>query len=84
MGSHFHDWIDYYGASFLKKLLEWGHTFSGFWGSENSGMYAFKDRKIYTTLNLTNVSVHFRMHKQKVSKLGLQKLLKDRVYMATE
>ena len=28
MGSHFHDWIDYYGVAFLIELLEWGsHIF---------------------------------------------------------
>ena len=32
MGSHFHDWIDYNGFTFLLELLEWGHTFSGFLG----------------------------------------------------
>ena len=31
MGSHFHDWIDYNGVTFLVELLEWGRTFSGFW-----------------------------------------------------
>ena len=32
MGSHFHNWIDYHGVAFSIVLLEWGHTFSGFWG----------------------------------------------------
>ena len=32
MGSHFHDWIDYNGVTFLVELLEWGRTFSGFLG----------------------------------------------------
>ena len=32
MGSHFHDWIDYNGATLLVELLEWGRTFSGFLG----------------------------------------------------
>ena len=32
MGSHFHDWIDYHGVAFSIELLEWGHTFSDFWG----------------------------------------------------
>ena len=27
MGSHFHDWIDFHG-------VEWGRTFSGFWGQK--------------------------------------------------
>ena len=38
IGSHFHDWIYYCGVAFFKELLEWGCTFAGFWGSENSGM----------------------------------------------
>ena len=32
MGSHFHDWIDYIGVAFSIELLEWGRTFSDFWG----------------------------------------------------
>ena len=31
-GSHFHDWIDYNGVAFSIELLEWGRTFSDFWG----------------------------------------------------
>ena len=54
MGSDFHGWIDYNGVA----LLEWGRTFSGFGGSENSG---FKDGKIFTISTLTNMSIHFRM-----------------------
>ena len=34
MGSHFHDWTDYNGVAFSKGLLEWGRTFSDFWGRE--------------------------------------------------
>ena len=30
--SHFDDWIDYNGVTFSKELLEWGCTFSDFWG----------------------------------------------------
>ena len=63
MGSQFNDSIDYYWLVLLQELLEWGHIFSGFWGSENLGMQGFKNRKIYTTLSLTNVTVHFRMTK---------------------
>ena len=29
MGSHFHNWIDYNGVTFLVELLKWGRTFSG-------------------------------------------------------
>ena len=32
MGSHFQDRIDYSGAAFSIALLEWGRTFSDFWG----------------------------------------------------
>ena len=32
MGSHVHDWIDYNGVAFSIALLEWGRTFSDFWG----------------------------------------------------
>ena len=32
MGSHLHDWIDYNGVAFSTELLEWGRTFSDFWG----------------------------------------------------
>ena len=28
MGSHFQDWTDYNGVTFLVELLEWGRTFS--------------------------------------------------------
>ena len=31
MGSHFHDWIDYNGVTFLVEFLEWGCTFRDFW-----------------------------------------------------
>ena len=30
MGSHFHDWSDFYGVEFSIELLEWGRTFSDF------------------------------------------------------
>ena len=32
MGSHFHNWTDYYGVTFLVELLDWGRKFSGFLG----------------------------------------------------
>ena len=35
MGSHFHDWVD------NGVVLQWGRTFSGFWGPENSDRYGF-------------------------------------------
>ena len=34
VGSHFHDWIEYYGVAVSIALLEWGHTFSDFWGKK--------------------------------------------------
>ena len=34
MGSHFHDWIDYNGVTFSIEILEWGRTFSDFWGTK--------------------------------------------------
>ena len=34
MGSHFHDWVDYNGVAFSMELLEWGRTFSDFWGKK--------------------------------------------------
>ena len=30
MESHFHNWTDYNGVTFLVELLEWGCKFSGF------------------------------------------------------
>ena len=32
MGSHFHYWTGYNGATFLVEVLEWGRNFSGFLG----------------------------------------------------
>ena len=32
MGSHFHNWTDYNGVTFLVESLEWGRKFSGFLG----------------------------------------------------
>ena len=61
MGSHFHDWIGHYVSGCIYELREWRRTISGFWGSENSALQGFKNGQIYTTLSLTNVSVHFRI-----------------------
>ena len=38
MGSHFHDRTDYNGVAFSTELLEWGRTFSEFWGR---GLFIF-------------------------------------------
>ena len=32
MGSHFHDWSNYYVVAFSIELLEWGRKFSNFGG----------------------------------------------------
>ena len=32
LGSHFHNWTDYNGVTFLVELLELGRKFSGFLG----------------------------------------------------
>ena len=34
MGSHFYDLVDYNGIAFSMELLEWGRTFSDFWGKK--------------------------------------------------
>ena len=34
IGSHFHDWIDENGVALSIDLLEWGRTFSDFWGKK--------------------------------------------------
>ena len=42
MGSHFHNWTDYNGVTFLVELLEWGRTFSG----------SFWDKKVHVSRDL--------------------------------
>ena len=42
MGSHFHDWIDYHGIAFSIELIQWGHTFSSFWGKTVLHIYSTK------------------------------------------
>ena len=41
-GSHFHEWIDYNvnGVPFSIELLEWGRTFSEFWGYKVLHIYS--------------------------------------------
>ena len=39
MGSHFHDRTEYSGVAFSKELLEWGRTFSDFWGKRVVHIY---------------------------------------------
>ena len=36
MGLHFHLWIDYNRVAFSMESLEWGRTFSEFWGKKSS------------------------------------------------
>ena len=36
MGSHFHDWSDYNGVTFLVELLEWFAHFRDFWDKKLS------------------------------------------------
>ena len=40
MGSHFHDWTDYHGVTFSIELVEWGGTFSEFWGKTVLHIYS--------------------------------------------
>ena len=40
MGSHFHDWTDYHGVAFSIELVEWGGTFSEFWGKTVLHIYS--------------------------------------------
>ena len=35
MGSHFHNWTDNNGVTFLVELLEWGRKVSGFLADKN-------------------------------------------------
>ena len=39
---HFHDWIDYHGVAFSIELLEWGRTFSDFWGKTARHIYGLQ------------------------------------------
>ena len=39
MGSHFHDWVDYNVVAFSMEFLEWGRTFSYFWGKKVLHIY---------------------------------------------
>ena len=39
MGSHFYNCIDCNGVALSKELLEWGHTFSDFWGKKVLHIY---------------------------------------------
>ena len=43
MGSHFHNWIDYNGVTFLVELLEWDRTFSVVSRDLKIGRFAVKN-----------------------------------------
>ena len=47
MGLHFHDWIDHYGVPFSIELLEWGRTFSDFWGKTVLSSYGSKCTRMF-------------------------------------
>ena len=68
MGSHFHNWIDYNGVAFSIELLEWGRTFSDFWGKT---VLHIISQQTYQNVCIVGVR---QTHKQKVTKLGSQKL----------
>ena len=55
MGSHFHDWIDYNGVAFSKELLQWGRTFSDFWGRELFIFTVSKRTRIFVLQVKSNV-----------------------------
>ena len=42
IGSHFHDCIDYNGVAFSIELLEWGRSFSDFWGKKVVHIYGYE------------------------------------------
>ena len=44
MGSPFHDRIDYNGVAFSIELLEWGRTFSDFWGGRQFCIFTVSKR----------------------------------------
>ena len=63
MGSHFHEWIDYNGVEFSIELLEWGRTFSDFWGkkillSRDSKWSRLKNSESCCLLNVTITSLY--------------------------
>ena len=53
-GSHFYDWIDYSGVAFLTELLEWGGTFSDFWG----GGVRPREHELLFSLGKTYLHIH--------------------------
>ena len=57
MGSHFHNWIDYNGVAFLIELLEWGRTFSDFWGVRQFFIFTVSKRT-YQTVCSVDGSIH--------------------------
>ena len=59
MGSHFHDWIDYYGVAFSIELLEWGRIFSGFRGKNFLASREFGYIKKFRTISGTKMRVKY-------------------------
>ena len=51
MGSHIYDRIDYHEVTFSKGLLEWGRTFSDFWGKAVLHIYGWQTHKNVCTVN---------------------------------
>ena len=59
MASHLHDWIDYSGVAFSTELLEWGRTFSDFWGWDCSSYLRLANvTECLYFINLKNGSIH--------------------------
>ena len=58
MGSHFHNWSDYYGVAFLIQLLEWGRKFSNFGGKLGIKMGRFSVKKITKLFIILTISLH--------------------------
>ena len=59
MGSNFHGWIDYNGVAFSIPLLEWGRTFSDFWGKRVLHIYGLQTYPNVCTVK--KGSIHFSM-----------------------
>ena len=58
MGSHFHNWSDYYGVAFLIDLLEWGRKFSNFGVSRESKWEDSRLKRSESCLLHLTISLH--------------------------
>ena len=58
MGSHFHNWSDYYGVAFLIELLEWGRKFSNFGVSRESKREDSRLKRSESCLLNLTISLH--------------------------